>query len=180
ASSSTGNHHHAFNSLDFFLEKFGNDYEIEVLIDKLLEDLNTNPDEASFVLSIFKIFPNSNITIDGYVLNSLSARMSEYGFGDSLEYLWPSSPPTSSSSLDEDFLIDKDPSKVDKIDSLDSEVAPNDGRDDDLSDESFDLQRSFKPVGEIDRFESSPTIKTANELLSSSQAIRDNISESLY
>ncbi|MEP3845839.1 MAG: hypothetical protein ABJM43_10925 [Paracoccaceae bacterium] len=180
ALSSAGNHHQAFDSLDFFLDKFGNSYEIGEIFDRLFEDLNTNPDKASFVSSIFRIFPNSNITTDGYMLNSLSTRMTEYGFGDSLKYLWPPSPSASSSSLDEDFLVDKDPSKVEKIGSLDSEAVPNDGRSDDLGDESFDLQPSFKPADDTDRFESSPTIKTANELLSSSQTVRKNISDSLF
>ena len=180
ASSSMGEHHRAFRELDFFREKFGKNGEYRALSGELLNRLINHRNEASFVSSVFSIFPNSDIEITEKYLNALSNRIENYGFSESLEYLWPNSLYLLNLAATEDPLMIQNEIELSERESNKPELAQDNGRDGDFGVDSDNLESSIQPVSRVDPVMSEPTIQSANDLLLSSHATRKNISESLF
>ncbi|MEO9895902.1 MAG: hypothetical protein ABJD13_04590 [Paracoccaceae bacterium] len=87
--SSVDNHVQAFSELEQLLGEFGNKIDRDTLMNKMFSYLIDDPNDGSFISSIFEIFPNSNISIDIGNFNSLTKRLSDLGFDNAPNLLWP-------------------------------------------------------------------------------------------
>ncbi|MEP3638577.1 MAG: hypothetical protein ABJN14_15105 [Paracoccaceae bacterium] len=180
ASSSIGDHHRAFNDLELFQEKFGNSSEYSALTDELLNRLINHRNEASFVSSVFQIFPNSNIKMSEEHLIALSSRIENYGFGEALKFLWPNSLALFNSPGVETSFSSQSKIEFSERELNSSEPAQDGEQSDDSGIDSDTLEPPVKPFDDLDSLLSESVIKTANELLLSSHATRKGVSENLF